>query len=37
MEQAVDDLMREKQATTIGRDMPRADRILWLRHFAAAA
>jgi len=36
-EVAVDDFARAKQTATIGYDLPRADWIPSLRHFAAAA
>jgi len=36
-EVAVDDLTRAKQPATIGQDLSRADWILLLRHFVAAA
>ena len=36
-EPAVDDLTRAKQPVTIGHDLPRADWLPSLRHFAAAA
>ncbi len=36
-EPAVDNFARAKQTATIGLDIPRADRILSLRHFVAAA
>jgi hypothetical protein len=36
-EPAVDDFARAKQTATIGLDIPRADWVPSLRHFAAAA
>jgi hypothetical protein len=36
-EPAVDDLARAKQTATIGLDIPRAEWLPSLRHFAAAA